>query len=478
MKIKRFVAKDMRTALDEVKEFLGPDAIIMSNKKVAAGVEIVAAIDPDAATPPGVSTRNKVSESMASGSPAAQLSARQTAMKHELKQGSRAEEQVDSLRALLERQMHKQDATPVHQATENQSARKQTNQKMVGQNSQKNGAQQSMTSYQQSVNLQEFSELQEKQQQRLQAEFESMRSEMLSMRELLQHQVSGLMWQELARSEPVRALVIDHLKQMGLSAAMADQLACFMPEGIAEHEAWDAALELLAGQLTTGNNDIMRKGGVVALVGPTGVGKTTTVAKLAAQYAKKHGAEQVALITTDTFRIGAHDQLATFGRIIGCPVRQAKDSHELAVLLNQFSNRGLVLIDTAGMSQRDVRLAEKLAALVQDSLVKIKSYLVLSATAQARVIQESVEHFKRIPLSGCIFTKLDECLSLGEIINAALQNALPVCYLTNGQRVPEDIRIARADQIVAQAEKLRIAYSSTVHQWEQPIGGRVEGAYA
>lgn len=483
MKIKRFVAKDMRTALDEVKEFLGPDAIIMSNKKVAAGVEIVAAIDPDAATPPGVASKQKPEESIVSSSPVSQLSARQAAMQQEPRTVSRAEEQVDSLRALLERQMSKQEAEPAASQSA-RTSRKNTVNKAAGferqsyDSQQKQGVQQSMNSHQQGVNLQELSALQEKQQQHLQAEFNAMRSEMLSMRELLQHQVSGLMWQELARSEPVRALVIDHLKQMGLSEAMADQLACFMPEDISEHEAWDAALELLAGQLTTGNNDIMRKGGVVALVGPTGVGKTTTVAKLAAQYAKKHGAEQVALITTDTFRIGAHDQLATFGRIIGCPVRQAKDSQELAVLLNQFSSRGLVLIDTAGMSQRDVRLAEKLAALVQDSLVKIKSYLVLSATAQARVMQESVEHFKRIPLSGCIFTKLDECLSLGEIINAALQNALPVCYLTNGQRVPEDIRIARADEIVAQAEKLRIAYSSTAYQWEQPIGCRVEGAYA
>ena len=477
MKIKRFVAKDMRTALDEVKEFLGPDAIIMSNKKVAAGVEIVAAIDPDAATPPGVAVRSRSDEeSQASLSPMAQLSARQAAMQQEPKAASRAEEQVDSLRALLERQMTKQGAGSA--AKQDSIAKGKGAERQNSGIQQKQHAQQSMNGHAQHVNMQELNALQEKQQQRIQAEFEAMRSEMLSMRELLQHQVSGLMWQELARSEPVRALVIDHLKQMGLSAAMADQLACFMPEDISEHEAWDAALELLAGQLTTGNNDIMRKGGVIAIVGPTGVGKTTTVAKLAAQYAKKHGAEQVALITTDTFRIGAHDQLATFGRIIGCPVRQAKDSDELAVLLHQFSNRGLVLIDTAGMSQRDVRLAEKLAALVQDSLVKIKSYLVLSATAQARVMQESVEHFKRIPLSGCIFTKLDECLSLGEIINAALQNALPVCYLTNGQRVPEDIRIARADEIVAQAEKLRIAYSSTAYQWEQPIGGRSEGAYA
>ncbi|MEE2000055.1 flagellar biosynthesis protein FlhF [Alkalimonas sp. MEB108] len=465
MKIKRFVAKDMRSALDEVKEFLGPDAIIMSNKKVAGGVEIVAAIDPDAQ--PAVVAEPKKAIDTGSATVSA-LAARQSALQQKMRVEPAIDDEADSLRALLARQMSKQggQVEAVTAAPAPKPARQESRTER-----QNNGAHPS-------VSVQELSQWQEKQQQQLQSEFAAMRNEMLSMRQLLQHQVSGLMWQELARTEPVRALVIEQMKQMGLSSAMADQLACFMPEDISESEAWDTALELLAGQLNTGNNDIMRKGGVVALVGPTGVGKTTTVAKLAAQYARKHGADQVALITTDTFRIGALDQLSTFGRIIGCPVRQANDSEELALLLKQFANRSLVLIDTAGMSQRDLRLAEKLAALVQDSLVKIKSYLVLSATAQARVMQESVDHFKRIPLSGCIFTKLDECLSLGEIINAALQNALPVCYLTNGQRVPEDIRIARADDIVAQAEKLRIAYSSTAYQWEASIGSRAEGAYA
>ncbi|HSG52294.1 MAG TPA: flagellar biosynthesis protein FlhF, partial [Rheinheimera sp.] len=312
----------------------------------------------------------------------------------------------------------------------------------------------------------------------MQQQMDAMRNEMLSMRQLLQHQVSGLMWQDLARREPVRALIIENLQQLGLSEQVADQLACFMPEDLNSHDAWDAALELLAGQLSTTNDDILRRGGIVALVGPTGVGKTTTVAKLAAEFAKRHGNDQVALITTDSYRIGAFEQLATFGRIIGCPVKQAKDSEELALLLNQLQQRKLILIDTAGMSQRDVRLAEKLASLVHNSRVKIKSYLVLSATAQAKVMQESVTHFKRIPLSGCIFTKLDECLSLGEVINVAIANALPVSYLTNGQRVPEDIAVADAPKLVQQAEKLRIAQSSTAHQWYNDEMNRADGTYA
>jgi len=475
MKIKRFVAKDMRTALTEVKEFLGPDAIILSNKKVAGGVEIVAAVDPEAAP----AKAQAAAEATAATKPTSKP-------RLDIRVGDDEEEAepADSLRALLARQMIKQQkaapdlqaAAAVNPLTQNlQSAMQSPRQSPLKARTEPQERQNSVTS---GPNLQELSALQKQQASLMQQQFDVMRQEMQSMKQLLQHQVSGLMWQDLARREPVRALVIEQLIQLGLSEAMADQLACFMPEDISDRDAWSCALELLAGQLTTTNDDIMRRGGVIALVGPTGVGKTTTVAKLAAQFAKRHGADQVALITTDTFRIGAFEQLATFGRIIGCPVKQAKDHEELTLLLTQLQQRKLILIDTAGMSQRDVRLAENLSALMHNSRVKIKSYLVLSATSQARVMQETVDHFKRISLAGCIFTKLDECLSLGEIINVAVQNALPVSYLTNGQRVPEDIEIAEATAMVTQAEQLRMAHTSSGHQWYQDGLTRTEATYA
>ena len=482
MKIKRFVAKDMRTALTEVKEFLGPDAIILSNKKVAGGVEIVAAVDPEAA--PAKAPTADAETAVATQARPSRL---------DIRVGDDDEDSsppADSLRALLARQMIKQQkATPetppvAVKPLTSKAAAPQDPVRAFGQKlpstapTNAQPAAERQNSGAAAINLQELSSLQKQQASLMQQQFDAMRQEMLSMKHLLQHQVSGLMWQDLARREPVRALVIEQLRQLGLTEAMADQLACFMPEDISDTDAWRCALDLLAGQLTTTNDDIMRRGGVIALVGPTGVGKTTTVAKLAAQFAKRHCADQVALITTDTFRIGAFEQLATFGRIIGCPVKQARDHEELALLLTQLQQRKLILIDTAGMSQRDVRLAENLSALMHNSRVKIKSYLVLSATSQARVMQETVDHFKRISLAGCIFTKLDECLSLGEIINVAIQNALPVSYLTNGQRVPEDIDIAEATAMVAQAEQLRMAHNSSGHQWYQDGLTRTEETYA
>jgi len=472
MKIKRFVAKDMRTALTEVKEFLGPDAIILSNKKVAGGVEIVAAIDPEAV------------QAKAQPQPQPEIKAAPVGSRLNIKVDDESEvaqaAPADSLQALLARQISKQPPAAQALSANKMAAVKTaaaTNALFAMNNSAPPLAERQSSGVGQ-LNMAELTKYQEQQAKLMQQQFDSMRNEMVSMKQLLQHQVSGLMWQDLARREPVRAMVIEKLLALGLSEAVADQIACFMPEDMSDAEAWDSALELLTGQLSTTNDDIMRRGGIIALVGPTGVGKTTTVAKLAAQFAKRHGADQVALITTDSFRIGAYEQLATFGRIIGCPVKQVKDSEELALLINQLQQRKLILIDTAGMSQRDVRLAEKLASLVHNSRVKIKSYLVLSATSQARVMQETVEHFKRIPLAGCIFTKLDECLSLGEIINVAIQNALPVSYLTNGQRVPEDIEMADAKTMVSKAEQLRASNSSTGYQWYSDSTTRVDGTYA
>jgi flagellar biosynthesis protein FlhF len=242
-------------------------------------------------------------------------------------------------------------------------------------------------------------------------------------------------------------------------------------------KAWEALLEMVQSQLYTTNNEILRQGGVFALVGPTGVGKTTTVAKLAALGAQKFGADKVALITTDTYRIGAYEQLATYGRIIGCPVKQVKDANELAEVLYHLRGKRLVLVDTAGMSQRDLRLTEQLNTLMRNVRVDIRSYLVLSATAQMGVLQETVKHFKKVQLSGCIFTKLDECLSLGEIISIAIQNRLPIGYLTNGQRVPEDIRVANAEKLVKKAEQLYAKKTNAQYHRDSTVESQTVGMY-
>ncbi|MDA6066547.1 MULTISPECIES: flagellar biosynthesis protein FlhF [Idiomarina] len=422
MKIKRFFAEDMRRGLQQVKETLGPDAIILSNKKVNGGIELVAAIDPDA----------QQAQPMAEQAP------------NEPAASKTPEVPAESLQELLQRQA--QAEQPAQRTAEQEVAEPATQRPEPKPEPQ--GFADSQLSddiFPEQVNAPAADDSQA---------IAELRSQVNGIRQLLEHQLSGLMKQEMDREEPTRAMLMNRLMSMGLSERVADQIACFIPEGGSDDEAWEQTLHLLEGQLNTTSDDILTRGGAVALVGPTGVGKTTTIAKLAARYAQRHGADKVALITTDTFRIGASEQLQTYGRIIGCPVKVAKNAQELADALLSLRQKSLILIDTAGMGQRDKRLSEQLSQLIQNSRLRIRPYLVLSATSQNQVLMDAVKQFKTLPLSGCIFTKLDECLSLGESISVAIEHGLPVGYLTNGQQVPEDIRVADANFMVAEAERL------------------------
>ena len=412
--MKRFFAEDMRRALLQVKETLGPDAVIMSNKKVNGGVEIVAAIDGDAE------------------SPAAPQSAPTPAPETE-------STPANSLAEILARQAESQAAPSQPQQTYSEPEPQVTTSASDEPSWQEPEPDNHIPDYVGGGSASEIAEL---------------KSQIKGIQNLLQHQLSGLMKQEIEREEPMRALLVKRLMTMGISERIADQIACFIPEGDDIEDSWEQALQLLEGQLNTTHDDILTRGGAVALVGPTGVGKTTTIAKLAARYAQRHGSDSVALITTDTFRIGASEQLKVYGRIIGCPVKIANDAKELADAMLSLRDKRLILIDTAGMGQRDKRLSEQLGQILQNKRLRIRPYLVLSATAQTQVLNDTVKQFKTLPLAGCIFTKLDECLSLGESISVAIEQGLAVGYLTHGQQVPEDIRVADEHYMVTEAERL------------------------
>ncbi|MCJ8217008.1 flagellar biosynthesis protein FlhF [Aeromonas veronii] len=446
MKIKRFFAKDMRTALAEVKETLGPDAVIMSNKKVTGGVEIVAAVDYQSQVPgpKDAPVRRQLNDESVNIS----STARQMIRPEPTPAKEQNEHYADTLAALLARQQKLKPGNggPMGNTQSAGLAAANAAPRTLAEQGQWGAAPEPAKPKARVASGQRAPQPAQRDQ-----EMEGMRKEMASIRKLLEHQISGLMWQEVERREPMRALLIKELKKLGFDDAFADQLAGLIPEDMSIHQAMAQLAEVLTAQLKISEDEIMRQGGAVALLGPTGVGKTTTIAKLAARFAMKYGAEQVALITTDNYRIGAHEQLQTYGRIMGCPVRQVRDAEELANALYQFRHRRLVLIDTAGVGQRDIRLTEQLDTLVKNAKVRIRSYLVMSATSQRRVMQEAVDHFRRIPLSGCILTKLDESLNLGEVINVCIQNSLPISYITDGQRVPEDIQVANAAQLVGAA---------------------------
>jgi len=197
-------------------------------------------------------------------------------------------------------------------------------------------------------------------------------------------------------------------------------------------------------------DDVLMRGGVFALVGPTGVGKTTTLVKMAARYALQHGTDKIALITTDNYRVGAQEQLRNYGRIMEAPVRVANDSAELKEILKSMYDKKLVLIDTAGMSQRDMRLTEQFTMLREGTSL-IKTYLVMSASTQYSVMEETVKAYGKVVLDGCIFTKLDETNSLGGALSVAADQQLPIAYISDGQRVPEDLHMEKSVALVKRA---------------------------
>lgn len=467
MKIRRFVAKDMRTALEQIKLELGVDAVIMSNKKIPEGVELMAAVDYNQQPSDSALQQPQAQPQDSHEFRDVENDVVSIANAHSENVNTSTQAPADSLSALMQRNIQaSQKAPESHSKPLPKSDIEKQLKNFTDRLEQGNNFSAEQIAPEEQVT--EFHNKPEPKQPVRQPrpetvkttispandEVEKMRQEMASIRQLLEHQISGLMWQDMAQKDPFKALMVNRLLNLGLNEQVADQIASSLPMNNNEQEAWEEAKQRLTQQLSTTNNEIIHRGGVVSLVGPTGVGKTTTIAKLAARFAQIHGADQVALISTDSYRIAGFEQLSTYGKIIGCQVKLAKDKQTLDSYLQQFSNKKLILIDTAGMGQRDMRLSEHLTTLIANSRVRIRNYLVLAANTQQRVMQENVERFKKVPLAGCIFTKLDESLSVGEIIATSIQNGLPIGYLTDGQRVPEDIKVANTEKLVTLADRL------------------------
>jgi flagellar biosynthesis protein FlhF len=199
---------------------------------------------------------------------------------------------------------------------------------------------------------------------------------------------------------------------------------------------------------------LIDQGGVFALVGPTGVGKTTSTAKLAARCVMRHGPDKLALITTDAYRIGAHEQLRIYGKILGVMVHSVKDEADLRIALKELKNKHTVLIDTVGVSQRDQMVTEQVSML-QGAGANVKRLLCLNATATQETLSEVVRAYQGSGLAGCIMTKLDEAAAIGNVLDVVIRQKLNLFYVSNGQRVPEDLHLADPAYLIDRAFKLK-----------------------
>ena len=283
--------------------------------------------------------------------------------------------------------------------------------------------------------------------------------------------VSGL-------ARPVAALYRDldaDLDAMGLSRDVRDVLRSQV-SGVAPAHALDTACMELSKLVRVEGPALMRDGGRVAVLGGTGVGKTTTIAKLAAHYARRHGPQAVALINADQYRIGASDQLRCFARLIGVPVFDVCSTDGLRQRLAQLRDRALVLVDTAGIAERDVRFKDQKALLEG---AELDCYLALSLNAQSAVLARGVSAYAGLRLRGCILTKEDEAISLGGGLSVAVRHRLPVSFVTTGPQVPADIRIAEAAKLVTRARALGHEVSQQGEHYEArpaPAAARAEAA--
>ena len=277
------------------------------------------------------------------------------------------------------------------------------------------------------------------------------KSEIRAMRGSLEAQLSALNNNE-PRKHPAKSNLFKQLFSLGFSTSLSRYLAHHVPEDLQPEQALIWAKKALIHNLKTLDDeaDILDQGGIFAIVGPTGVGKTTTTAKLAARFVLRHGSNKFALINTDSYRIGAPEQVRIYGKILGVSVYPVRNNDELRQTLETLKDKHCVLIDTVGMSQRDQQLAEQIAMLSRSDQ-KVNRILCLNTTNSIETLNEVIEVYAGKDPCGCILTKLDEAGSICNALDVVLRHKLRVLYTAVGQKVPEDLEIANASQLIEQA---------------------------
>lgn len=295
----------------------------------------------------------------------------------------------------------------------------------------------------------------------MQPVLDEMKEEMKNMRQLMQCQLTSLDWNKYKQRHPVHSVLLNLLTELGLGSDICERVINQMDLNSEDPQLmWRHAIGLLSKLLPLNHNDLLDKGGVFALVGSTGVGKTTTIAKIAARFSHMHGKRSVALISTDNFRIGAQEQLQQYAKLLQIPLLTANSSEELSDCLSMLTDKKLVLIDTAGVSQNDMRLSEQFHTLHKGS-PNIQPLLVLSANTQLAALNQTIKNFEKVRLAGSIVTKLDEAASLGGILTASIRHQLPINFCGLGQQVPEDLEVAKSHRLVSKAVVLMQQYKET-----------------
>lgn len=438
MNVKRYFAPTAREALRALKEALGPDAIVLSNRAVDGGVEILA-LPGEAVS--ALQAANRAAVAAKSRAPAAEPAAASipkpaAAIEREPLDGD-FRVSLSALAASAARNAARPaPAAPARPAVVRPFSPPRIETADFALRSRPAAAPAAPAAP--AAAADDFGSARMRELQETNAR---LMDELSGIRGMIERQLAGFAWGETRRQAPARAALMGELLEAGFSTATARKLAEAVPEDASRIEAREAAGAALDRMMRAhaSDDDVIDRGGVYALVGPTGVGKTTTTAKLAARCVVRHGASRLALITTDGYRIGAQEQLRIYGRILGVPVFSVRDAADLRQTLAGLRNKHMVLIDTMGMSQRDRMVAEQASML--SGAGEVRRLLLLNATARGDTLDDVVRAYAGQDLAGCIFTKVDEAASLAPALDVAVRHGLEIRYLTNGQRVPEDLHL-------------------------------------
>jgi flagellar biosynthesis protein FlhF len=438
MNIRRFVAPDMREVLAAIRAELGADAVMLSTRKVPSGVEVIAAIDYDEnlwqaqqareASVAAPAQTIAPTPAATTAQPATPSAARPTAIEVRAAEDDDVVESGTDDLDEFERAAAAIRNAALQRAALAAASKSAAREVSAQQASAKVAAAQQTTFAAKATVAAEPANA-------------AVAEEIKDLRRLLETQLASLAWNDLNRDAPVRARLLREMARFGVDANLAAKLASEIPSDLGAQEALRVLVRRFGDALPLVQDDITDRGGVFAFLGPTGVGKTTTIAKIAARFVLRHGVDSLGLVSTDTYRIGARQQLSNFARILRAPLHVAETSDELRRILDGFQGKKLVLIDTAGMSQRDVRLANQFATLRVEGH-RVEPVLVLSAGADRGCLAESLRVFQSANPESLVITKLDEAAALGGVLSLAIRVGLPIGYLSDGQRVPEDLHLA------------------------------------